>query len=154
VISIFPNDTETFVLPGGRDEILEQISKELNKPFRGFTGQNLTGWIEDSKFRLTIQLRRQHAFMPVVAGWIEKTSKGTIVFVQYSLFPGTRLLLLFWTVVLPLTAAFLSDRYQNYWVLGGAILFIVFIYSIAWANFKLHVKTTRAVLHRILNVSL
>ena len=151
MISIFPNDTETFVLPAGRDEILQQISNELNKPFRGFTGQNLTGWIEDSKFRLTIQLRRQHAFMPVVAGTVEKTSKGSIVFMRYSLFPGTRLLLLFWTIVVPLTAAFLSRRYENFWILGGAVLFIVFIYAIAWANFRLHMKTTRAVLHRILD---
>ena len=151
MINLFPNDSETFVRTESAEEILSRISSELDKPYRGIRGENLTGWVRNFEFQLTIQLRRQHLFMPVVNGTIEETSKGAIIFMKYSLFPGTRVLLLFWTFVLPVAGGFTARQYHNYWIIVGAIVFLAFIYAVAWANFRLHVKTTRKIIHRVLD---
>ena len=149
MISIFPNEHETFVRAESRDELLSKLEREIQKPFRGIRGVGLTGWIRGADFELTLQLRRHHLFMPVVTGSVEKTSKGAIIFLKYSLFAATRLLLLIWTVVLPVGGAIISYRSGNYGIISGALTFLVFLHVVAWSNFKLHVKTTQAVLHRV-----
>jgi hypothetical protein len=151
VISIFPNDSETFVIPESREKVLERIASELEKPFTGLKGENLTGSIRGSDFLLTIQLRRQHLFMPVINGTVEETSKGSIVFIEYSLFPGTRLLLAFWTLVLIVAGGFIAYQRHDLWLFAGSIAILIFFYVIAWANFRLHVKTTQKILYRILS---
>lgn len=149
--ALFPNDRETIVKPESPEEVLFKIASEIQKPFKGLRGENLTGWVKDSEFQLTIQLRRQHLFMPVVNGSVEKTSKGVIVFLRYTLFPGTRLLLFFWTCVMLIAGGFMSYRYSNYWIIAGCVAFLGILHGIAWANFNLHVKTTQKILHRVLD---
>jgi hypothetical protein len=152
VITLFPADSETYVVPETRDEVLLKISRELERTPRGLVGQNLAGWIVGDDFQLTIQLRRQHMFMPVVTGTVESSSKGSIIFMNFRLFPATRLLLTFWAIVLPLAGLIVSYHYRNFFILGGAIILLIFIYLIAWLNFRLHMKTTRALLHRVLHI--
>lgn len=151
MITLFPNDSETIVKTDRLEDVLHKIAAEIESPFKGLRSENLTGWVRDNDFQLTIQLRRHHLFMPVVDGSVEKTSKGVIVFLRYTLFPATRVLLTFWTFILPVAGAFISFRYENYWILAGALALIAVVHGVAWANFKLHVKTTQKVLHRILD---
>jgi hypothetical protein len=151
VISIFPNDSETFVIPESSAKVLGRISNELQKPFTGIRGETLTGSLHGPRFLLTIQLRRQHLFMPVVNGSVEETSKGSIVFMKYSLFPGTRLLLLFWTVILTIAGGYISYQSRDPWLFAGSIALLIFFYVIAWANFRLHVKTSQKIIYKILS---
>ncbi len=143
MINFFPGETETIVIPVEGNTIRRRILRELEKPFLGFTGRNLMGSLDEDGFVLGVQLRRPQMFMPVVTGNIEDTSKGSIIFLRYSLPGGTKFLMLFWALVLPLTTAFIAYHYKNYWILGGGIGALVFLFVIAWANFKLHVRTMR-----------
>jgi hypothetical protein len=150
VISIFPNHSETLVTTQTADQVLARIALEFEKPFKGKYGTTLTGWLDGSDFQMTIRLRRQHLFMPRVVGRVEATSKGCIILLRYNLFPGTRLLLIFWTVVLPITSAFVSHQQNNLSIFGWACASLLLIYVIGWANFRLHVKTTQAIVHAVL----
>jgi hypothetical protein len=145
VINIFPYENETLVASQSWEEIFDRVSKEVRKPAaRGIAG-NLTGWVKDDEFQLTLRLRRQQLFMPVVNGTIDPTSKGSLIFLKYSLFPATRFLIMFWTIILPLTGIVI-----NYDYLAGFLLFLAILHGIAWANFKLHVKTTRQIIQRLM----
>jgi hypothetical protein len=148
VISFYPEHTETFVASDEQNVILGRFSQEIEKP-SGPAGQNLTGRIIPFGFIVTIRLRRPHLFMPEVTGRIEQTSKGSIIFLKYDLFPATRLLLLFWTIVLPLAGIFISYQSKNYFLVAGSFALAILIHVVAWANFKLHVKTTQKILYRI-----
>jgi hypothetical protein len=150
VISIFPNHSETLVTTQTADQVLARIAIEFEKPFGGKYGTSLAGWVEGPDFQLTIQSRRQHLFMPRLEGRVETTSKGCIILLRYALFPGTRLLLIFWTVVLPVASAFVSHQQNNLWIFGGAMLSLLLIYVIGWGNFRLHVKTTQSIVHAVL----
>jgi hypothetical protein len=150
VINIFPYENETLVASQSWEEIFDRVSKEVRKPAaRGIAG-NLTGWVKDDEFQLTLRLRRQQLFMPVVNGTIDPTSKGSLIFLKYSLFPATRFLIMFWTIILPLTGIVISFQYKNYDYLAGFLLFLAILHGIAWANFKLHVKTTRQIIQRLM----
>jgi hypothetical protein len=130
--------------------VMARIEREVTSPGKGFA-KTLTGWTRDNRFQLTIRLRRQQMFMPVIDGSVEATSKGSLIFLAYSLFPATRLLLTFWTLILPLVGIFTSHQYKNYWILAGCLGFATVIHLIAWANFRLHIKRTREMLHELLN---
>jgi hypothetical protein len=132
--------------------ILARLSGEIQKPTAP-AGQNLSGKIVPSGFIVTIRLRRPHLFMPVITGRVEQTSKGSIIFLSYNLFPATRLLLLFWTIVLPAGGILFAYQSWNYVILAFAVGILVFIHAIAWGNFRLHVKTTQKILYRIFQMS-
>lgn len=133
------------------DELTTRIEAEIAKPLTIGIPRSLSGWINDDRFELTIRMRRHNFFMPLVTGRIDPTSKGSLLFLTYTLFPATRFFLLFWTVVLPLIGVIVSYQSKNYWYLGGFIFAVIFIYLVAWSNFRLHLKTTRQMLHHILN---
>jgi hypothetical protein len=150
VIGLFPNQRETIVVPHLKEELSLRIDEEIRAALRPGVQKNLTGWISGSAFQLTVRLRRQQLFMPVINGTIESTSKGSIVFLHYTLFPATRFLLLFWTIVLPTVGFFISRQYNNYALLAGATGILLLFHGIAWANFRLHLKNTRELMNQIL----
>jgi hypothetical protein len=151
VISLFPYETETLVLTTAAGDVHQRISAELSGASQPGMANNLTGWIENNEFLLTIRLRRQHLFMPVVRGTIESTRNGSIVFLKYSLFPATRFLLLVWSIILPLTGCAIALHYKSFWLMGGAMLCLSIIYGVAWSNFKLHLRGTRQLLQTLFN---
>lgn len=149
-MNIFPKESETLVLANSRDETILRVALELQDDVVPGVTRRVTGWLENDRFQLTIRLRRHHMFMPVVSGVIERTSKGSIVFLTYSLFASTRLLLMFWTVLLPLVGIIITIQQDNIWVFVGTIMAALSFLAIAWSNFKLHVKNTRELVHQML----
>ena len=91
--------------------------------------------------------------MPVIIGEVESTSKGSIVFLRYRLFPATRLLLGFWSFILPLAFGFIAYHYSNINLLLGGLAFLALVHAVAWANFRLHVKTSQGILRPILGLN-
>jgi hypothetical protein len=106
--------------------------------------------VNDDRFEMTVRLRRQQLFFPVIRGRVEATSKGSLIFITYSLFPGTRLLMSFWSIILPLIAVGITVEYKNYLIPAVFGLFVVVMHIVARANFRLHLATTRAMLHKLL----
>lgn len=150
MIELYPIEKETIVASHDWEAIIEKLSVLVNQPVsRGATQPLLKGWVKDDEFEVTIRLRRQQPFMPLVYGMIDPTSKGCILFLTYKLFPATKFLLTFWTIIVPLVGAPLAYEYRNIWIAAGFLTFLVFIHLVARANFRLHVKTTQKILHRV-----
>jgi hypothetical protein len=152
VISIYPSVNETLVFTRSREEIYLLLIRAINNPVaHDGIPKTLKGWVEDDRFELTITLRRQHLFMPLVRGRIEQTSKGSLVFLEYVLFPGTRLLITFWTVIIPIVSVVIGYKYDHYWVVSSFLFFIVIMHWVARVNFNLHLASTKKILHEILD---
>ena len=150
MIELYPTEKETIVVSHDWEAIIEKLSVLVNVPASpNGAPPLLRGWVKDDEFEVTLRLRRQQPFMPLVYGLIDPTSKGCLLFLTYKLFPGTKFLISFWTIILPLIGAPLSYEYRSIWIALGFLAFLVFIHVIARANFRLHVKTTQKVLHRI-----
>ena len=149
--SIYPHESETLVVALTREEIFLRLAKGIgNREVERGIPKTLQGWVNDDRFEMTVRLRRQQLFFPLIRGRVETSSKGSLIFITYSLFPGTRLLLSFWSIVLPLIAVGITAEYRNYWIPAIFGLFVVVIHIVARANFRLHLTTTRALLHNLL----
>lgn len=108
------------------------------------------GWVKEERFRISLRVHRANNYLPLVAGEIESTSGGSILFVDYRLFPTTRMMLLLWTLLLILGSLISSYQTKNVLYLAGGAAAIVLIHAIVWSNFKLQLDITRKALHDLL----
>lgn len=154
MISLLPAHHETIVLPHPAESMNDIIAAATsNKPFRQSDESKLffNGWVQENRFRLSLRGQRANHYLPLVIGHIESTSSGCILFIDYKLFPTTRLLLTLWTVLLTLGSIMASYQLKNMLYLGGGGAGILLLYAIAWSNFRLQLKPTREAFHRLLN---
>lgn len=149
MIRLLPHKEETLVVAHEWDTVLERLAIELQKPVQPGLPSSLSGWIKEDQFGVTLKVQRFNAFMPLVSGRIEPTSKGCILFLRYSLLPANRFFLSFWTFFLIL-AGILLILFDDEMLGNACILMVFLIHAIAWANFKLHLKVTRTILLKCL----
>ena len=153
MISLLPAHHETLVLPKPAAEVYQILSAaSSHKLFIQPDEKKLffNGWVKETRFRLALRQRRANHYLPLVVGKIEATSTGSLIFLDYKLFPMTRLLLTLWTLFLIL--GFLTAWYQtkNILFLPGGLALILLIHAIAQSNFRLQLKPTREALHQLL----
>ena len=154
MISLLPAFHETIVLPQEATKVFQKLSTTTsNKPFIQSDEKSLffNGWVKEEKFRISLRVHRANNYLPLVIGQIESTSSGSILLVDYVLFPTIRLLLTLWTILLMLGSVIGSYQTKNILYLLGGILIIVVIHAIVWSNFNLQLKPTREALHNVLS---
>lgn len=147
-----PYQSETLVVVHPWDVVLQRLedatSPEILKD--GKTPGQFTGWIKDDRFQLMLRQRRQNTFVPIVDGRIDPTSAGCIIFLRYKLMPITRMYLVVWTFIVLGSGVFLLIQYNAIGLSLGALCIVVFLHSVAWANFKLHQKPLHDVIFKVL----
>ena len=144
MIRLLPYKKETLVVAHEWDTILYLLSNELQKPLKPGIPTSLSGWLKDDQFEVTLKVRRFNAFMPLIQGRIEPTTKGCILFLTYTMLPFNKFFLTFWTFFL-LISGVLLIIYQDELLGNGLILMVFLIHAVAWSNFNLHLKTIRAI---------
>jgi hypothetical protein len=153
VISLLPAHHETLVLPKPSVEVYHILeSATSHKTFIQTEEQKLffNGWVRETRFRLSLRQRRFNNYLPLVIGQIESTSTGCIVFIDYKLFPATRLFVTLWTILIVLGATVTWFQTSNLWFLPGGGLVLTIIHLIVWANFRLQLKPTLTTIHDLL----
>lgn len=156
-MTLLPNHHETFVLTQTQETVVFKIqntttSKILLQNQQG-TKYRFTGWIKDDRFRISLKIDRPNNYIPLAIGRIDSTSSGCLVFVNYTLFPITKMFLVFWSLFIVIAGIVASYQYQS--VLYGAVSFLLLgiIHWITRSNFKIHLKIMRKVLLEILTES-
>lgn len=141
------------VLPKPAAEVYQILAASTShKVFVQPDERNLffNGWVKEDRFRLSLRQRRANHYLPLVIGQIESTSSGCLLFLDYKLFPTTRLLLTLWTILLILGSVSVWFQTKNIWFLPGGFTFIATMHAIVWSNFKLQLKPTQEALYRLL----
>lgn len=152
-----PYDSETLVSSHPKEEVLyylNRVTREVNyldkrsqekseAVFNGIVGQN--------GFRISKVVDRSDTFLPLLLGKIEDTPRGSIIFIDYKLFPGALFFLIFWTVVLSVFTvlyAFVIPNY-TYAIICGGLGFINYFLAIYFFNRQ--VKSSRKLFHQLIN---
>lgn len=149
---LYPEETETHVLSHDFELVTSRLEAVIGKQVTiSGVPRLIDGWLKEDKFQLTLRTRRQQFFVPLVNGRIESSSKGSLVFVHYALYPATKLLLSFWSVVLPLLAIVFYVGYGKAGTSSALLLFTVAIHAIAVLNFRYHVRITKQMLRELLS---
>ncbi len=149
---LYPQETETHVIPHDFELVSSRLEAVIGRQVTiSEVPRLIDGWLKDDKFQLTLRTRRQQLFVPLVNGRIESSSKGSLVFIDYALFPATKMLLTFWSVVLPLLAIVFYAGYGKAGTSSALLLFTVAIHIIAVLNFRFHVRIAKQMLRDLLS---
>jgi hypothetical protein len=149
---LYSGETETHVVPLDFELVSSRLDAVIGRQVTiSGVPRLIDGWLRGDKFQLTVRTRRQQFFTPLVNGRIESSSKGSLVFVSYALFPATKVLLAFWTIVLPVLAVVFYTGYKNVTISSALLLFTIAIHVVAVLNFRYHVRITKQMLRDLLS---
>jgi hypothetical protein len=142
-----PHARHTLVTPWAIDEATHMLScftRDVNDfnyadHITDRTAYKFNGQVYEKTFKLSKWVRYPQNFMPIAKGTIDETKEGTIVTIDYELFPASKILLRV-SFVMCLTLAVLFC-FQGRWMASGitAVLFILG-YLVVLGNFTVHTK--------------
>ena len=155
-----PYDSETLVSALSKEEVLghlNRVTKEVNYLDQRTQGKGeiiFNGIVGSKGFRISKVINRADTFLPLILGRIEATPRGSIIFIDYRLFPGALFFLGFWSIILIAFTVLYSLVIPNY---GYAIICFTLAlvnYVIAIYFFNRQVKTSRNLFHKLINLQM
>ena len=87
-------------------------------------------------------------------GKLEETPRGSIIFLQYRLFPSATFFLIFWSLVLVAFAAFYLFFLPNLTYCMTCLLLAISNYILGLFFFSRQYKLSREVFHQLINFQL
>lgn len=152
---LWPYKTESLLVSLSGNEIIDRIASvttlRQSNPSKPGVEILFSGITRADHFSVSLLLNRPVTFIPRVHGEFEDAASGSVLFLEYSMFPATRLYLAFWTLFTILAAAVLYLQYHQPWVAALVMLVAVVSLWIARANFLFHVRRTRKLLLEVLS---
>ena len=151
---ILPLRKETLVLELSVSEAADRLryvtGKRSSKPDRPVI---FVGRVDDERFNITRYLSRPENYMPQVEGKFESTSKGSILFLRYTLQFSSRMFVVFWTVTTLMFAMFLWFV-QTRWQLA-VISLAVLVFNVVFTHISFHrqYRRSREAIMKVLEIS-
>jgi hypothetical protein len=154
----FPNHSEVLVSALSKKEVegrLESVTHDVNfldYEQRMQKGFKFNGQVGTDNFRLSLAIDKPDSFLPLILGRIESTPKGSILFLQYRLFPSSSFFLGFWTLVTLTLTLFFGFVSQKPLYATFCFLACVGNYYFAWNYFRRKINVSKEIFHEILNL--
>ncbi len=154
-----PFEEETIVSALTREEIINQISRVTHVPSINKTPKKyvFNGNVEESTFRISLKVNYPQNALPLAIGTIEPTSKGSIVFLKYQLFPATKVMLavisgIIVSICITFVLIYLEKAEVKYLrAIAITVATGIFYYMTLILNFFKRKNQTRSTLEHILN---
>lgn len=152
MINLLPSHDETLVLPLSAEEVFNRFSRVTRNDLAAVQDKSIlfSGWVKEDRFRISLKVSRPNNFLALIKGRIESTSSGCLIFIDYQLFPTTKLFVSFWLLLTILFAVAIGFQYSSYWYSLGGLAIAICIYLITWSNFNLQLNLARTALLKIL----
>lgn len=159
-MNLLPFHSETLVSALSKSEVLEQLTKQtrevdfLDKRSHLDKAVLFNGIVGKQGFRISKVVQKGNSFLPLILGKVEDTARGSILFLQYRLFPGALFFIIFWSIVLLAFSAFYFALLQN--ILFGSICLAVALvnYLLAIFFFRRQLKISRNAFHQLINLQM
>ncbi|PSL00465.1 hypothetical protein [Cecembia rubra] len=154
----FPSHSEVLVSSLSKEEVMERldlVTKDANfleYELKENQGYQFNGTLSEDSFSLSLVITKADSFLPLIKGKLEATPKGSILFLQYSLFPGTIFFLGFWSVVTVILAIFFAMVSVKYILSGISLAVGIGNYLFAWNHFKRKIRVSQEIFHELLNL--
>jgi hypothetical protein len=157
-MSFFPKHSEVLVSPLKKEELLQKLDLVTKDPnFLDYEARNenshqFNGTLGKQGFRISLVITKADSFLPLIKGKLEETPTGSILFLEYSLFPGSVFFLGFWSFVTILLFFFFGFMVEK---AGFALISLgvgVGNYIFAWSHFKRKIKISQQIFLELLNL--
>ncbi len=159
-MNLLPVHSETLVSILSKEEVLAHLvrtTREVNfldaRTQQG-KGIRFNGMVSKKTFRISQVIKRGDSFLPLITGQVESTPRGSIIFVNYRLFPGTVFFLVFWSVVLLAFAGYYFFGEDNISYSCICLGLAILNYALSMYFFRRQVKTSREVFHELINLEM
>lgn len=156
-MNIFPHHSEILVSSFSCKEVVRKIASVTKRldylDYREYSimGYQFNGKIDESRFRLSLVIRRADSFLPLIRGKIEPTKTGCILFLKYTLFPSSIFFLAFWSIITLATA--IVFFYENQWAYAaGCLAAGLGNFAFSWFYFKSKLKQSQSIFHQMLDL--
>jgi lipopolysaccharide export LptBFGC system permease protein LptF len=108
-----------------------------------------SGFVKEDRFRISVKISRPNTYLTLIKGRIESTSSGCLIFLNYQLFPATKLFLTFGVLLTCFLAICVGFQYSSFWYGLAGLGVVIFIYLITWSNFKIQLKIAHTELLKV-----
>lgn len=157
-MNLLPYQHSILVLPFTAEELLLRLRQTVKpiledaylstKPEGIFA---FNGWVKENRFRISRRITHAENFLPLITGKIEPTSKGSIVFITYRIYPSVLFYMAFFCLTM-LCAALFYMLTEKDWLTSGFLLLITLgIYVISILDFNQKVKLSKSLLEKTLS---
>lgn len=156
-MQLFPSHSEILVSSMSKEEVLQKLGKVTkNINYLDFEANKedtykFNGTIQEDGFSISLIIKKADSFLPLIKGRIESTKTGIILFLDYSLFPGSVFFLAFWSVICISLSALFSYFIPKPELATGIFLVGALNYWFAWAHFKQKIKISQELFYKLLN---
>jgi hypothetical protein len=156
-LNLFPYHTETLVSSLSKGDVLGhllRVTREVNfLDARTYQNDSIrfNGLVGREGFRISRSIKKGETFLPLVIGKVEETPRGSIIFLQYRLFPSALFFLIFWTVILTGFSLFYLLFLSK--VFNGLLCLLLAAtnYALGLMFFLRQLKLTKKVFHELIN---
>jgi hypothetical protein len=154
--AFFPKETETRLVQYDKDHLIDRFEKYIkpieNKAERTNSNDFLFNGVWNHEgFSISLILRISNNFIPIIHGKYLNSNEGTLLQLTYEMFPATKKLLLFWTVITMLITIFFIGLYQA-WLYGAISFgFCLVNYILSRENFKNQVRKSKRMIEKMLS---
>lgn len=152
----FPKHSEVLVSALKKAEVLQKLDLVTRDPnfldyeSRKENGFKFNGKIGKDSFRISLVITKADSFLPLIKGKLEDTPTGSILFLEYSLFPGSVFFLGFWSLVTLMLFFFFGFIGEK----PGFALISLFLgignYAFVSNHFKRKIKTSQEIFYQLL----
>jgi hypothetical protein len=154
MIAFFPFRQETRLVTIPEQQLHKNLDKFI-KPVRSEAIEDqqkeylFNGTWSSETFSISLILRISNNFVPIITGELLPSEEGVLVKLTYRMFPATKKLLLFWTVVTLLRTLFFTLVHQA-WLYGAISFgFCIVNYILSRENFKIQVRKSRRMVEKL-----
>ena len=156
MISFFPSVKEIRLIEINEEKLSSKLEKYI-KPIKEISFDPdskdflFNGiWNKDG-FSISLKIKTSNNFIPIIKGNILNSEEGTLVQLTFELFPATKRLLMFWTILTLLITIFFIGLYKT-WLYGAISLgFCLVNYILSVENFKIQVRKSKRMLDKMLS---
>ena len=154
-MNFIPFISETLVLEGECAETAERIDDNTRQRGDGIEEGNrhFRGTVDESGFNISLDIREHANFIPLISGKLENTSSGCLLFLNYQMLWGSKIMVGFWSLMAILFALFFLYIHNEPLYGWIALTIGVANYIITLWSFNRMVKRSRSQFLKVLGMA-
>ena len=156
MIKFYPSEEETRLVLLSSDQLHERFEKHVQRIKERSSSSDLKDFLfngiwNDEGFSISLKLKISNNFIPIIHGDYLESDDGILIRLTYEMFPATKKLLAFWTVLTILITLFFTGLYQA-WMYGAISFgFCIVNYILSRENFKIQMGKSKRMLDKMLS---
>jgi hypothetical protein len=160
-MQLWPAKSEMFLSPLGEKEIIRRMELAV-KPvkFQSFKNQSLgdieeeaflfNGKVSKSGFSISKIVNRPDNFLPLIKGKIEGGDSGSLVHLEFGLFPSIKYFLVFWIILMLLFSIISFVQGDDLLTITFPVIILIASYALIISRFHDAYQKSRRELMRLI----